>query len=268
MNRNSHLPVAIITGAASGLGADLARQLQASHQLVLIDRDAAGLAAFGTTEFGPPAHCFGCDLADSTAIEQLLRQLRAQYPEVALLINNAGITQRSLSYKTNPAVMEQVMAVDYFAPLRLTHGLTAQLQAAGGQVVVIGSMAGWMPLLGRAGYCAAKAALAQYFETYRAEVAGLGIRVLQVYPSFLATRIEQHALGADGQAAAHARSTVGQIRSSEWMAARIVTAINGNQQRLFADRYSYWASLLYRVAPRLYLRLMSRRFASELEQTN
>jgi len=259
MSRCSGLPVAIITGAAAGLGAELARQLQATHQLVLIDRDAAGLA-----DFGPAAHCFGCDLADSTAIDQLLLQLRAQYPQLAVLINNAGITQRSLSYKTNPAVMEQVMAVDYFAPMRLTQGLTAQLQAATGQVVVIGSMAGWMPVLGRAGYGAAKAALSQYFETYRAEVAGLGIRVLQVYPSFLATSIENNALGADGQPASHARSTVGQIRSSEWMAARIVKAMQANQQRLFADNYSYWASLLYRIAPRLYLRLMSRRFASEL----
>lgn len=257
------LPVAIITGAASGLGAELARQLQSSHQLVLIDRDSAGLA-----QFGPAADCFGCDLADPVAVKQLLQQLRARYPQVAVLINNAGITQRSLSYQTQPEVMEQVMAVDYFAPVRLTQGLTVPLQAAAGQVVVIGSMAAWMPMLGRAGYCAAKAALAQYFETYRAEVAGLGIRVLQVYPSFLATAIEPNALGADGQRARHARSTVGRIRSSEWMARRIIKAMQRNRQRLFADNFSVFASLLYRLAPRLYLRLMTRRFATELPPTN
>ncbi|WP_127347327.1 SDR family NAD(P)-dependent oxidoreductase [Pseudidiomarina mangrovi] len=262
----SVLPVAIITGAASGLGADLARRLQATHQLVLIDRDGAGLAAFAAPALGPAAHCYTCDLADAAAIDQLLVQLRARYPQVAVLINNAGITQRSLSYQTQPAVMEQVMAVDYFAPVRLTQGLTEPLQAAAGQVVVIGSMAAWMPVLGRAGYCAAKAALAQYFETYRAEVAGLGIRLLQVYPSFLATAIEQNALGADGQPARHARSTVGQTRSSDWMAQRIIKAMQRNQQRLFADNFSYFASLLYRLAPRLYLRLMARRFAGELRQ--
>lgn len=261
MSADNNLPVAIITGAASGLGAELARQLEGSYQLVLIDRDSQGLA-----QFSPASVCYVCDLADSTAVERLLEELQQRYPCVDVLVNNAGITQRSISYKTAAEVMERVMAVDYFAPLRLTCGLTTQLQAAGGLVVVIGSMAAWMPVLGRAGYCAAKAALAQYFETYRVEVAELGIQVLQVYPSFLASAIERNALGADGQVATHTRSTVGQIRSCQWMATRIVKAMNRKQPRLFADCSSYWASLLYRIAPQLYLRLMSRRFASELQQ--
>ena len=253
--------VAVITGAASGLGAELAKQLQADYQLVLIDRNAEGLR-----QLELPADCYCCDLTDSQAIDDLIGQLQQAYAAIHLLINNAGITHRSRSYETAPAVIEQVMAVDYFAPVRLTQGLTTQLRAGAGTVVAIGSMAGWMPVLGRAGYCAAKAALAQFIETYRVEVAAMGIRVLQVYPSFLATPIEQHALGADGTPAKHPRSTVGRIRSGAWMAQRICVAIQRRQQRLFPDRFSQLASLLYRIAPRLYLRLMKRRFASELDQ--
>lgn len=255
----SNRPIAVITGAASGLGAELAKQLQADYQLVLIDRNAEGLQ-----QLGLQADCYCCDLTDSQAIDDLIVQLQQAYSAIHLLINNAGITHRSRSYETAPAVIEQVMAVDYFAPVRLTQGLTPQLRANAGMVVVIGSMAGWMPVLGRAGYCAAKAALAQFFETYRVEVASMGVGVLQVYPSFLATPIEQNALGADGNPAKHLRSTVGRVRSSTWMAQRICVAIQHRKHRLFPDHFSHLASLLYRIAPRLYLRLMKRRFATEL----
>ena len=131
--------------------------------------------------------------------------------------------------------------------------------------VAIGSMAGWMPVLGRDGYCAAKSALSQFFEVLRGEIVRDGIHLLMVYPSFLDTPIEQHALGGDGQPARHGRSTVGRIRSADWMAQIIIQALARRQERLFPDRGSWLASLLWRIAPALYYRQMSRRFAAEME---
>ena len=129
----------------------------------------------------------------------------------------------------------------------------------------IGSMAGWMPVLGRAGYCAAKSALGQAFEVLRAELARDGIGLLMVYPSFLDTPIDRNALGADGKPAGHARSTIGKIRGADWMAGLILKALDDGNQRLFPDRGSWAASLLWRLAPGLYYRQMSRRFAGELD---
>lgn len=181
-----------------------------------------------------------------------------------MLINNAGITHRSPTLRTDPAVFRKVMAVDYHAPLELTLAALPLLRESRGQVVAIGSMAGWMPVLGRAGYCAAKSALGQAFEVLRAEIARDGIGLLMVYPSFLDTPIDRNALGGDGKPAGHARSTIGRFRSADWMARLILDALQQRRERLFPDRGSWLASLLWRLAPALYHRKMSQRFAGEI----
>ena len=118
--------------------------------------------------------------------------------------------------------------------------------------------------MARSGYCAAKSALHQYFETLRAETAHLPINILMVYPSFLATDIEKNALAGNGQKATHARSTIGNIQSAEWMAEQILLACRKRKSRLFPSKSILLASLLYRVCPALYLRMMRRKFKSEL----
>jgi short-subunit dehydrogenase len=257
------LPVAVITGAASGLGLDLAKQLYSSHQLVLVDIDRERLQE-QTNEL-PSALHFCCDLADYSEVEKLLQRLNVQLSGVDLLINNAGITHRSLAKHTNHAVVRKVMAIDYLAPVQLTQGLLPLLCQRQGKIVNIGSMAGWMPVLARAGYCAAKSALHQYFETLRAELHNESVTILMVYPSFLDTPIEKNALDGKGHKAAHKRSMVGKMRSSEWMAGLIVDAIRQDKQRLFPDIFTYLSSLVYRLFPRLYLRLMRNKFSSELD---
>lgn len=263
MTPSSSQRVAIITGAASGLGLELAHQLSERYRLILIDINHEQLQR--SSQSLPGAELFACDLSDPAAIELLLQSIQRQQPDIALLINNAGITHRSLAEITLPAVSEKVMAVDYFAPVRLTQGLLPLLKQSHAKVVNIGSMAGWMPVMARAGYCAAKAALHQYFEVFRAEVRQYGISVLMVYPSFLDTPIEQNALSGNGGKTTHARSTVGKIRSAQWMADNIVRAIHNERERLFPDRFTSLSSIFYRLQPSLFLTLMSRKFAHELE---
>lgn len=258
------LPVVIITGAASGLGLELARALQHEYQLALVDVNADGLR--GCSEEFPSARCYQVDLADAGALSQLTEQLKTDLSRLDLLINNAGITHRSLSQVTSREVLQKVMDVDYFAPVQLTQALLPLLETgSGGRIVTIGSMAGWMPVIERAGYCAAKSALHQYFEVLRAELActSSSVRILQVYPSFLDTPIENHALAGDGGLATHPRSRVGRMRSSTWMAQRIVSALADDRERLFPDKFTHFASVLYRIAPKLYQRLMQRKFASK-----
>ena len=258
--------VVLITGAASGLGWQLARACHArGDALLLTDIDASGLSARADELGSERVMALAGDITEPELHERLLDGCRQRFGRLDVLINNAGITHRSPTTQTDPAVFRKVMAVDYQAPVELTLSALPLLRKSGGQIIAIGSMAGWMPVLGRAGYCAAKSALAQFFEVLRAEVARDGIRTLLVYPSFLDTPIDQNALGGNGQPAQHGRSTIGQVRCADWMAAQILQAQSQGRERLFPDRGSWLASLLWRIAPSTYYRKMSARFAAEMD---
>lgn len=262
------MSVVLITGAASGLGWALAKQYWARGAcLVLADVDAQ-LLSQREQQLGEAERLLiaSLDVTDSDALKQLIDQVSHRFGRLDVLINNAGITQRSLAAKTDPAVFRKVMAVDWQGPLELALLSLPLLRQSKGSLVNIGSMAGWMPVLGRAGYCAAKAALAQSFEVMRCELAQDHIHVLMVYPAFLDTPIEQNALGADGRPAGHARTMTGPLRSADWMAEKIVVAQRDRRPRLFPDRLSAFGSILWRLWPGLYLKLMTRRFAAELNQ--
>lgn len=274
IKRINRQKVVVVTGAAGGLGWALIQSLVKAHagetplRFALVDVNGEALAARGREleQQDIDADVFVADLSSESAVAELCERLRALYPRVDLLVNNAGITHRSLSTQTTNTVIRRVMAVDYHAPVELAQGLLAPLRAAGGCVVNISSMAGWMPVLGRAGYCAAKSALHQYFETFREEVREEGVSVLMVYPSFVATDIDTNALSGDGGRARHAQSTIGQVRSADWMADRIVAAQMAGKERLFPRDKSLLGAYLYKLAPRLFLRQMVKNFRVELEE--
>ena len=260
--------VTLITGAASGLGWALAKAFFADGDaLVLVDMNGE-LLTQREQELGSPGRLLALcgDITDTAFQHDLLAKVRQRFGRLDVLINNAGITHRSRVELTEMAVFRKVMAVDWQAPVELTCAALPLLRESRGSIINIGSMAGWMPVLGRAGYCAAKAALAQFFEVLRCEVSEQGIHVLNVYPSFLDTPIEQNALGADGGRARHARSTTGTLRSADWMAGLILKATAQRRPWLFPDRLSWFGSVLWRIWPSRYLALMQKRFASEMQQ--
>ena len=255
-------PIAVITGAASGIGKALAEQLADSHRLVLVDRDEAALLHVATGKKDRLVQVV--DLSNTEEIDALVATISGLEGKLALLINSAGITHRSMASETELAVIQRVMQVDYFAPVQLTSGLFARLNHDRSLVVNLGSMAGWMPVAGRAGYCAAKSALSQYFETLRAESHGLGLGILMVYPTFVATPIEQNALDARGKVATKSRSTAGRVQSLDSVVSKIMAAIHRREQRLYFDYFTRFATWIYKFSPGLYQYLMRRKFQVEI----
>ncbi|WP_376690622.1 SDR family oxidoreductase [Wenzhouxiangella sp. EGI_FJ10409] len=260
------MKVVLITGAAGGLGRALAqRYFDAGDQLVLADLDEKRLKALEHALAAPERVVTrAMDVTDAEAIAELAAATRETFGRLDILINNAGITHRSPAHRTDPEVFRKVMAVDWQAPIELTLAALPLLRESKGQIVNIGSMAGWMPLPGRAAYGAAKSALTQFFEVLRLELADDGIHVLMVYPSFLKTDIEANALGADGQPARHAQSRIGKQKDANWMAERIVRAAEKRKPWLYPDRLSRIGSLLWRLMPGLYLKLIRRKFQGDL----
>lgn len=258
--------VTLITGAASGLGWAMAQQWYAAgHHLVLADVDEQALIA-RARELKDSARVMTVvtDITQIDDIAALIEQVSERFGRLDLLVNNAGITHRSPAHQTAPEVFRKVMAVDWQGAVELTMAALPMLRESQGQIICIGSMAGWMPVPGRAAYCAAKSALTQFFEVLRLELESEGIHILMVYPSFLDTPIENHALGRDGSIAKHPRSMIGGMRSAEWMAQEIDEGWQRRKRWILPDPVSRFGSILWRIAPSIYLRQVRKRFGGEL----
>jgi NAD(P)-dependent dehydrogenase (short-subunit alcohol dehydrogenase family) len=249
-----------ITGAAGGLGRALVRAFLArGARVAALDLDAAALR-----DLPSEALPLACDITDPRACRDALAEAQAKLGGLDVLVNNAGISHRSLLAQTDAAVIRRVMEVNFFGALHATQAALPALAARRGAIVVVSSVAGFAPLAARAGYSASKHALHGLFDTLRAELAGSGVHVLLACPSFIRTGIGAAHLGADGGAAQGPRTEVGRALDPAEAAGRIVRALEHGRDRLLLGRVAWLSWWISRLAPGLYARLMARRMRAEL----
>lgn len=187
-----------ITGASSGIGAALARTLAAQGaQLILSGRNEAALARIAS-QCGN-ALVLPFEATDYAAAAQAADRAWGWQGHVDMLVNNAGISQRSLALDTAFPVYERIVAVDLLAPIALTQTLLPRMaQRKSGRIVMVSSIAGKVGSPMRTGYSAAKFGLFGYSDALRAEVAGLGIKVHVIAPGSIRTDVSRNAITADG----------------------------------------------------------------------
>jgi NAD(P)-dependent dehydrogenase (short-subunit alcohol dehydrogenase family) len=258
----------VVSGAGGGLGRALALSFaSAGARLVLLDRDeatatrvAGEIAALGR-EAALVCHC---DVTDEAACDAAVAAAEARFGRIDVLVNNAGITHRSAFEATRSDVLRRVMDVNLFGAVNLTRAALPALKRRHGLIVVISSVAGYAPLLARTGYAASKHALHGLFSSLRTELAADGVGVMLACPSFTATDIDRHALGATGEPATHAQVVIGRRLSPQAVADRIVHAAARNRRLVLIGRTAHVAWWLHRLAPALYERLMSRRMRAEM----
>ncbi|WP_353216024.1 SDR family NAD(P)-dependent oxidoreductase [Sandarakinorhabdus sp.] len=191
-----------ITGASSGIGKGLALALAAhGARLVLSGRNHDALAAVAADCPGSLIEAF--DATDLDALPGIVARVEAATGGIDWLVNNAGISQRSLALDTEFGVYRSLMEVDFFAPLRLTQLLLPAMVARAkdgrvGRIINNASVAGKVGSPLRTGYCAAKHALVGWSDALRAEIAQHGVQVHVLTPGFVATGIGANALTGDG----------------------------------------------------------------------
>jgi NAD(P)-dependent dehydrogenase (short-subunit alcohol dehydrogenase family) len=257
----------VISGAGGGLGRALAlRFARAGARIVGLDRDETAIAALGAelTRSGTDALALPCDVTDATACREAIETALRHFGRIDAVVNNAGLSHRSPFADTDIAVLRRVVDVNLFGAIHLTHPAVPALRQTGGLIVTISSVAGFTPLIARTGYAASKHALHGLFESLRTELAGDGVDVLLVCPSFIATHIDRNALGAQGAAASHAQVVVGRPLDPADVADRIVRACERRQRLLLVGRTARAAWWLSRFAPALYERIMARRLRAEM----
>lgn len=192
-----------ITGASSGIGEALARLLaERGAKLVLSARRVEELdrVAAACSEAGARA-CLNVPL-DVVAYDTLpaaVDRVLATFGAIDLLINNAGVSQRSLCKDTRFEVYRQMMEINVLGQIALTQAvLPSMLERGSGHLAVTSSVAGKIGAPMRTGYCAAKHAVMGFFDALRTEVATAGLQVTTITPGFIRTDVARNALQADG----------------------------------------------------------------------
>jgi NAD(P)-dependent dehydrogenase (short-subunit alcohol dehydrogenase family) len=178
--------IAVVTGASSGIGTEVARLLAARGDLcVLLARRAARLEALAE-EIGGEAEA--CDVSDREAVKAVAERVLARHPQISVLVNNAGIPGRTRFLDGDPDVIERLIRINYLGSVwSLRAFLPGLLAAAPSDVVNIVSVSGVVSGPPSGPYSASKHAQLAFSRTAAAELRGLGIRVHTVKPGFTET---------------------------------------------------------------------------------
>lgn len=192
-----------ITGASSGLGEALSIAFaKKGATIILSGRDNDKLEVVKNHCKNSKKHILvPFDISDAEQAKEAYHSAIAQTGKIDWLINNAGISQRSLIMETSEEVERKIMEIDYFAQTRLTRLVLPDMIAqGGGKIVMISSIAGLVGTQYRGAYSAAKAAIHLWANSLRAELYDQGIEVATIFPGFIKTNVSINALTGDGSA--------------------------------------------------------------------
>jgi uncharacterized protein len=251
---------ALITGASAGIGFELTKLLADKlDALVLVARRVERLTQLANELQAqlPKLRVVveSADLSNPEAVENLLRRMDEHRLAVDVLVNNAGLGEAELFERSPWSRIQQIIAVNVLAMLRLSHHLLPQMISRGhGAILNIGSGAGYAAMPNAAVYTASKHFVRAFTESLRAQLAGTGITVSEAAPGPVESEFDQVA-GIEGGA------TPGQgifrITAQE-CAADIVREFESGSPVIFPGRSYGWLTKAQPLMPR---RLISRQIA-------
>ncbi|RMF97710.1 MAG: SDR family oxidoreductase [Gammaproteobacteria bacterium] len=195
----------LITGGAGGIGSAIAREmLSAGAAVMLVDRDPEALERTAGNLAAEPQDRLAtitCDLTDCRDLERLRREARDWRGGVDVLINAAGVNHFGLFIKQSPAQLEQTLAINVLAPMKLCHVLLPNLlKKPEAAVLNIGSVFGSIGYPGYAAYAASKFAVRGFTESLRRELADTQVSFHCIAPRATRTGINSAAVDAMNEA--------------------------------------------------------------------
>ena len=260
--------VAVVTGAASGIGRALAQQLAAAGSaLAIADNDEKGLAetaaSFASKQAAVSTHIL--DVSDERAVKSFADEVVARHGRVTLLINNAGvaligtfdeISLDDLRWLMGINFWGVVYGVQYFLPV-----LKRQPRA---QIVNLSSIFGMIAPTGQSAYSASKFAVRGFTESIRHELEGTSVAVSCVHPGGIHTPIAKHARLGAGASRAKQQAAIDYFEkvtptSPEAAAARILKGVERREPRILIGRDAGLVDIIQRLRPASYWKMMAKR---------
>ena len=265
--------IAVVSGAAGGIGAALALELASrSCHLALIDRDGEALArvAAAARRDGVTISEHTADVADPAAADGLRQAVLAAHGRTSVLINNAGVALLGRFDEIALTDMEWLFAINFWGTVRMCKAFVPVLRREpAAQIVNLSSIFGIVAPAGQTAYAAAKFAVRGFSEALMHELEDTAVDVSVVHPGYVNTAIARSAriaAAADPKEAAEKIANFDRMTgtTAEQAAARIVAGIERRQKRILVGRDAAWLDWMQRIFPVSYWGLMKRRAARQI----
>jgi NAD(P)-dependent dehydrogenase (short-subunit alcohol dehydrogenase family) len=244
------VPLAVVTGGSSGIGAAVARALRGrGWDCVLVARNEERLRPLAE-ELG--AEWELCDVGDRDAVERTAAAIVERHPRVSLLVNNAGIPGRRGFLRAAPEVIEEVTRTNYLGGVWCLRAFLPALEAAApSDVVNVVSVAGTVSAGSGGAYTASKHAQLAFSRSIAAELRPRGVRVHTILPGFVETE-------GFPQRVRFGRRLGALVVEPELVAERVLAAVERNRGEVFVPRWYRVAPLAQALVPRLVAKIAVR----------
>ena len=225
--------IVVITGGSDGIGKALVAQFLALGAKVATCGRNENKLSLLAAEF-PSSNLFTAqvDVSKQDESEAFIKQVVDNWGRIDVLINNAGISMRSLVSEVSVQTLQNVMDINFWGTVYCTKAALASIQQNKGVIVGVSSIAGYRGLPGRSGYSASKFALNGWLEALKTELYASGTHVMWFCPGFTTSNIRNAALDKNAKAQGESPMDEGAMMSSEDCATHIIHAIEKRKRSL------------------------------------
>ena len=233
MNGFFNNKVVAITGGSDGIGKALIEiLLPLGAKIATCGRNQDKLYDLQLKYSQAPLHCVVADVSNYNDCVLFINSTLKQFGGIDILINNAGISMRSLIRDADVEVIRKVMEVNFFGTVYCTKLALESIIERKGSIVGISSVAGFRGLPGRSGYSASKFALNGWLESIRTELSEYDVNVMWISPGYTRSNIRNAALTENSEAQGASPLKEGSLMSPEECAAHILKAIEKKKRTL------------------------------------
>ncbi|MFP4024744.1 MAG: SDR family oxidoreductase [Thiohalospira sp.] len=248
-----------ITGASSGIGEALAYELARQHSITILSSnqpDELERVKNNYDKIGGKSYIQFLDITEIEKMDSITKSLIDKFGRIDVLINNAGISQRSLAIETPLAIDRKIMEIDYFGTIALTKTvLPYMIKEKTGYIAATSSISGKFGFPLRSAYSAAKHALHGFFETLRSEIYDDNIKVLIAFPGRVKTNISLHALTKNGTAHGKMDEGLNKGISAEKCAKQYLKAIRKDKKEVLIGSSELLMVYIHKFFPKIFYKL-------------